>query len=282
MPISKRNRRAVFWLTLVCLVVAVMPRILTASFSSQHTSITHEATRQLHLEIVTKKKESNSYTRQKTKKRKYKAPKAKFDPKTYSESEWQQLGLSQKQAEIVVKFSKRGIHSEDELASIFVIPDQLFRLIKDSVIYSPKKMFNSEKSVEREIIVVDINTSGQEKLETIPGIGPYFAKKIVEYRNQLGGFVSKEQLLEIWNFDYEKFEKVKSYVNMTATISKININTATLEKLKNHPYISYGVANSIVKMRLHKKSYQEVSEIKESKIINQELYNKIEPYLECK
>ncbi len=282
MPISKRNRRAIFWLTLVCLVVAVMPRILTASFSSQHTSITHEAARQLHLEIVKKKKESNSYSKRKYKKSKYKAPKTKFDPKTYSESDWQQLGLSQKQSEIVVKFSKRGIHSEDELASIFVIPDQLFRLIKDSVIYSPKKTFNSEKSVEREIIVIDINTSGQEGLETIPGIGPYFAKKIVEYRNQLGGFISKEQLLEIWNFDHEKFEKVKPYVNVTGVISKININTATLEELKNHPYISYGVANSIVKMRLHKESYREVREIKESKIINQELYNKIEPYLECK
>ena len=282
MPISKRNRRAIFWLTLVCLVVAVTPRILTASFSSQHTSITHEAARQLHLEIVKKKKESNSYSKRKYKKSKYKAPKTKFDPKTYSESDWQQLGLSQKQAEIVVKFSKRGIHSEDELASIFVIPDQLFRLIKDSVIYSPKKTFNLEKSVEREIIVIDINTSGQEGLETIPGIGPYFAKKIVEYRNQLGGFISKEQLLEIWNFDHEKFEKVKPYVNVTGVISKININTATLEELKNHPYISYGVANSIVKMRLHKESYREVREIKESKIINQELYNKIEPYLECK
>ena len=282
MPISKRNRRAIFWLIILCLLIAVTPRILTSSLSSQDTAISFMEAKELHLDIVKKKKESKAFAQKKSKKSKFSAPKAKFDPKTYSTGDWEQLGLSQKQAEIVVKFSKRGISSQDELASIFVIPEQLFHLIKDSVIYAAPKQFESKEYEKRKTVIVDINTSNQEELETLPGIGPYFAKKIVEYRNQLGGYISTQQLLEIWNFDNEKFEKIKEQITLSPKLSPLNINTATVEELKNHPYISYAVANSIVKMRAQRESYTKVSEIKESKIINQELFNKIAPYLECK
>lgn len=282
MPISKRNRRAIFWVTLLCLLIAITPRILTASFSNVNASISFKAAKEMHLDIVKTKKVSKGYKKQQFKKSKYRAPESKFDPVKYTAADWMRLGLSEKQAEIVVKFSKRGIHSKEELSSIFVIPDQLFQLIEDSVIYTPKKQFESNHYEKKKPSIVDINTSNQEEIETLPGIGPYFAKKIVEYRSQLGGYISTHQLLEIWNFDNEKFEKIKEQITLSPKLAPININTATVEELKNHPYISYGVANSIVKMRTQRQSYTTVSDIKESKIINQELFNKIAPYLECK
>ena len=282
MPVSKRNRRAVFWLIVLCLLIAITPRVLTSSFSNQDISISFTEAKEVHLDIVKNKQKSKGFAQKKPKKSRFSAPRAKFDPKTYSAPDWEQLGLSHKQAEIVVKFSKRGIRSEDELASIFVIPEQLFRLIKDSIIYSTPKQFEAKEYEKRVQVIVDINSSNQEELEALPGIGPYFAKKIVEYRDQLGGYTSSQQLLEIWNFDNEKFERIKDYITLSPQLSPLNINTATLEELKNHPYISYAVANSIVKMRAQRQSYTKVSDIKESKIINQELFNKIAPYLECK
>ena len=73
---------------------------------------------------------------------------------------------------------------------------------------------------------------------------------IVNYREKLGGFYSKEQLLEVYKFPVETYEKIKNQLSVDTTlIRKINVNTATVKELKQHPYISYYQALSIVENR---------------------------------
>jgi len=280
--ISKRNRRGIFILILCCLLIAIAPRILTAAYSVKKPVISFEEAKKIHLEIQVKKSKAKKQKRNYNKNR-FTKPKSKFDPKNYKASDWMKLGLSQKQSEVVVKFASRGIANEGELERIFVIPNDLFLLIKDSVIYTTREngYTSLNKPKEKKIEIVDINQCTQQDLENLPGIGKYFATKIIEYRNTLGGYTSTSQLLEIWNFDNEKFERITPYITKSSVVNKININSATLEELKQHPYISYGVANSIVKMRAQSK-FNTVEDIKRSKLIDQELFEKIEPYLECK
>ena len=161
-------------------------------------------------------------------------------------------------------------------------------MIKDSLIYpdakydkwDKEKFQKEEAQLPKKIILVDISTADQEELESIPGIGPFFAKKIIEYRIKLGGYLSKSQLLEIWKFDQEKLNEIDEFLNLSKIeLKKININKAELEELKNHPYISYSVANSIIKMREMKGGYFDVVEIKKSKLISEELYQQIVPYI---
>ena len=209
----------------------------------------------------------------------YTIPPKKFDPNTYDLQDWIKLGMSHKQAEVVVKFAKRGLRSNDDLKRIFVFPVELFDLVKDSTFYPPKEDVSKWEQREKVVEQVDLNVANQETLETIPGIGPFYATKILEYRTRLGGFVGKEQLLELWKFDNEKLQAIDKYIVVSnASLQRININEASIDELKNHPYIDYSVANSIVKMRLHS-SFKDIADIKRSKLIDEELFKKLKPYL---
>lgn len=278
MSISKRNRRGAWALILCCVALSYLPRLVSA-FESNEVSVSYEELELIDQEIVAKsQKKRRSYS--KKQKKSYRRPACKFDPNTYSEADWMKLGLSAKQANVILKFGQRGIRSNEDLEKIFVLPAELFVLIKDSTFYEvhEKQMPKFERT-EKKIAVVDLNSADKEALMQLPGIGEYYAAKILEYRTKLGGFTGKHQLLEIWKFDSERYDKIKEYVLVDGNIQKININTADLETLKQHPYISYTVANSIVKMRAAHGAYKRLDDLLRSAVIDQELFSKIQPYL---
>jgi competence ComEA-like helix-hairpin-helix protein len=193
------------------------------------------------------------------------------------------LGLSEKQAAIVLKFSKNGLRSNDDLKRIFVISDELFALIKDSTYYPERPIidYESKKVVEEKVIEkLNINTASIEELESLKGIGPFFAKQIIKYRDQLGGFVKKEQILEVWKMTIESYETLTPQIEINKSgLKKINLNTITVEELNAHPYLNWSQANSIVKMRMQRTKFSDVNEIKESKLIDEETFEKLIPYL---
>jgi DNA uptake protein ComE-like DNA-binding protein len=195
------------------------------------------------------------------------------------------LGLSKKQAASVIKFGKYGFKSNEQLSKVFVIPKQLFDLIKDSTIYGTKKGFfvsatTHEVKKETIIQVLELNSVSEEELLAVPGIGPFFAKNIIKQREKLGGFVSINQLLECWKFDDDKLAEVKPYMKVDPLkVQKLNINTATAEEFKKHPYFTWNLANSLYKIRKQKGAYTSLDEIKESVLMTEELYVKLKPYL---
>lgn len=279
MALSKRNRRGLTWLLVVGLLIAYSPRFFAMLSKGSDYSISFEEAKNIEKEIVA----TNLLDKQKKKKRKvnkYKVPATTFDPNDYEVKDWMNLGLSVKQAEVIVKFTANGIYSNDALEKIFVLPKEVFVLIKDSTIYPEMIDKNSPTAPSIKEVLVDINSGSKDELQEIPGIGPFYAEKIILYRKELGGYVDVHQLTEIWKFDEEKLVAISSYVELGDTpLTKLNINTATVDELKKHPYISYSVANSIVKMRIQIESFETLEELKESKLINDELFQKIKTYL---
>ena len=282
MSLSKRNRRGLLGLILICLFIAITPRILSAMFSVDEPIISFEEAQKIHEDLSIKKNYSKKQKAHYSKSR-YTIPRSKFNPKEYDLKNWMFLGLSEKQAAIVLKFTVRGIANEEELKRIFVLPDELVKLIKDSIIYTPKEYSRANKELvaERKIEIIDINKCNEIELQDLPGIGPYYAKKIVEYREQLGGYHSTSQLLEIWKFESELYDKISPFISCSNTNKKLDINKASLEELKAHPYISYGISNSIVKMRAQSR-FKTIEDVKRSKLIDEEFFDKIKAYLECK
>jgi hypothetical protein len=117
-------------------------------------------------------------------------------------------------------------------------------------------------------------------LITIPGIGPFFASNIIKQREKLGGFFQLEQLLDIWKFSPELIEQIKPYVTINPNnLRTLNINTASVVEIKAHPYMTWNIANSIVKIRKQKGNFTSINEIKESVLVSEELFNKLKPYL---
>lgn len=125
-----------------------------------------------------------------------------------------------------------------------------------------------------------INSADPKQLLTISGIGPFFSKAIVEYREKLGGFVATEQLMEIFKLDQEKYQAISQYITIDKQVSKrINLNTADYETLRNHPYIEHSIAKGLINYRKQHGDFTNISDIRQSYLINEVLYQKIAPYL---
>ncbi len=289
MPISKRNRRAVLALLMLTILISFAPRLSTPlEFQQDSHGLEHADLKIAESDIQQRQEVWNKSRSYRSKKsgygKKFKRPKSKFDPNSYQQQDWTALGLSPKQADIIVKLSKRGFRSNEDLERIYVLPKEAFELLKDSTFYIVREKSsyqgNQYTSAVKKTILVDLNTGNQEEFEQIPGIGEYFARKIIDYRQQLGGFINTEQLMEVWKIDAVKYTEIEPFVKIANnSIQKISINTATTDELQKHPYISYKVANSIVKMRSQHGDYKDVSDIKRSVLIDEVTYQKIKPYL---
>ena len=281
--ISKRNRKGILILLVICLFIIFIPRLILL-FKGEDSFIL-KTLPVSKLESQFNKSKQKQFLVYSSKNKKYKRPSSKFDPNLFSVQDWMNLGLSIKQSNVIVKFTSRGIYSNDELKRIFVISDEFFNLIKDSTFYPNKKEQKESNWTQKNpnsinVVKLDVNSAIEEELLKIKGIGPFFAKQIIKKRDELGGFVDKNQLLEVWKMDQEKLDLIKDELTIDiAKIKKLSINSATVEELKNHPYIRWNIANSIIKLRIQKNGFTSLDEIKESHLITEEKFIKIKPYI---
>lgn len=146
----------------------------------------------------------------------------------------------------------------------------------------PKKdfVFENKEYVKKVAVIVDINTADSAKLDEIKGIGGTFAKRILKYRERLGGFYKKEQLMEVYGLDSAKYEEIKHQISLSAvTLKVVNINTAQFDDLKVNPYLTYKQINAIIQYRKQHGNYKGLEDLKKVAILNQQLINKISPYI---
>lgn len=259
-------------------VIAILPRIFLKDELPQ-IEITQLSEGRLS-ELEQKKGDVRTDAKKSQKKR-FKSPASRFYPEDYTINEWMNLGLSKKQAEVVCRMVKNGVRSESYLKKIYVIPDELYELIKDSVMYQTNKTTDIISSKNKSALkIIELNSATKEELISLPGVGEYIAGRIIDYRSKLKGFCTPEQLMELKKIDLALYNKLEPVIKVDGSlINKININSATSEELAAHPYISWNVANSIVKIREQKGSYRNIDEIKNSVLVDEELFTKLKPYI---
>lgn len=284
--VSKSNRRATILLIALIFIIVFLPRFVTYLNPTPDLLVTSEMISEAE-EIQQRKKSryEQQFVRKKNKRSKYKIPPKKFDPNHYAKNDWMALGLSEKQASVVMKFTERGIRSSEDLQRIFVMPDQLFDLVKDSLIFNEARDYkiNSKAESPKQVkaVLVELNSANKEQLMSLPGIGDYISDRIISYRDRLGGFVKKEQLMEIKKIDIELYNKIVGQITIeSGSVKRIPLNSISAEEIKKHPYLNWNIANSIVKIREQKGGkFSDTNEIKESVLIDHELFEKIKPYL---
>ena len=121
-----------------------------------------------------------------------------------------------------------------------------------------------------------LNTADTTALMTVPGIGPYFARKVVGYGQRLGGYVSVDQLDEIEGFPLD----AKAYfVIENACPEKLNINQLSLAALKRHPYINYFQAKAIMDYRRLHGPIRSLDDLRLSKDFPPEAIARLVPYV---
>jgi DNA uptake protein ComE-like DNA-binding protein len=154
-------------------------------------------------------------------------------------------------------------------------------VVNDSVSQQKLRVAKSIKTDQP----VELNTADTTLLKQLRGIGSGYAKMIVNYRTKLGGFYSKEQLLEVYRFPAETYAKIEHQVWVDTTyIQKIPINQSSIDQLKRHPYIRYFQAKSLYDNRLNKpeQRYNALDDLVEDRDVTPQFIAKIAPYLSFK
>lgn len=101
--------------------------------------------------------------------------------------------------------------------------------------------------------VVELNTADSLILKKVPGIGPAFARRIVKYRDLLGGFYTVRQLAEVYGIDEERYAALSPWFRVDTTqIRKLHVNQETASTLRKHPYISYQQARTLEQLQKQK------------------------------
>ena len=160
----------------------------------------------------------------------------RFDPNTVSTEDLMRLGFSEKQAQSIDHYRTKGgrFRRPADFARSYVVADSVFERLAPFI------------SIPR----IDINKADSTAFETLPGIGPYFASKMVSYRTSLGGYSHPEQLMDIYHFDREKYDGLKDLITCSRPVP-YPIWTLPERDLARHPYITKDEAHSIVLYRTH-------------------------------
>lgn len=128
--------------------------------------------------------------------------------------------------------------------------------------------------------LIEINTADVLELRKLKGIGEVYAHRIVSYRDKLGGFFDKSQLLEIYGIDTSRYAMFAPQVVIDkSVIRRININDATFDILLQHPYLEYYIVKEIFNYREAIGAFDSIAQLKDISLIYDQLYFKIAPYL---
>lgn len=212
-----------------------------------------------------------------------------FDPNTINLSQWQKLGLSAKQAGAIINYVQKGgkFFKPQDLQKMYTISPQKYQQLLPYInITSFTSRYTSpnypEKPtyVKKQAVIIDINTADTLLLDEIKGVGAAFAKRIVKYREKLGGFYKKEQLLEVYGIDTSKYNEIKEQITLDLNaVRKININTAEFDDLKNNPYLKYKQINAIIQYRKQHGKYNNIEDLKKVLILTPQNIINLTPYL---
>jgi len=210
-----------------------------------------------------------------------------FNPNNLPAEKWKEMGLSDKQIKIIKNFEAKGgkFFKKEDLKKIYGITESDYTVLEPYISIPDKnKAFDKKEKViyinDKNTEIIELNSADTTDLKKLKGIGYWYAKKNLVYRNKLGGFYKKEQLMEVNGMDSSRYAGFISYVSVNSfLITTININTASFEELKPHPYIGYNIALSIINIRNVHGKFASVSDIKKSALITDKIYEKISPYL---
>lgn len=214
-----------------------------------------------------------------------------FDPNTATFDEWKRLGIRDKTIEIIFKYKSKGgkFFKAEDLEKIYGLGKNNAERLKPYVkIQKENPAFTNPSQVKNNItigekpvkkIIIDVNTADTVEWKKLPGIGSKLAARIVKYREALGGFYSVEQVAETYALPDSTFQLIKPGLKISPGYLKTrNINSATTDQLRM-PYLPFNVANAIVQYRNHKGQFTSVNDLKNIPIIDDELFEKIAPYL---
>jgi competence protein ComEA len=222
-----------------------------------------------------------------------------FDPNTLGAEGWEKLGIRSKTAQTIVNYRSKGgrFNTPEDLDKIFGLSNrdverlmpyvQIAETVRETKTarsnYTPDYKYTDKYPPKKPDMTLNINTADTATWKLLPGIGAGYARRIVHFREKLGGFHHLLQVAETKGLPDSVFQKIKDrLICPSFALETININTASAEILATHPYISKNLANNIVQYRNQHGPYHSVDDLQKLVLVSNEIYLKINAYLSVK
>lgn len=222
-----------------------------------------------------------------------------FNPNKIQQIDWEKLGFSEKEAKMIQNFRsklKNGFEYKEQLGKVYCMDEDRYNQLESFIQLPSKTEFYAAKSADRSFkneerknfkkyeesssIIIEINAADTVELTKIKGIGPYFARKIYQYREKLGGFYEKEQLLEVYRMTDSIYQTIAPQIIVAdSLLRKININKATEQEMFAHPYFRNGIGKAIFNYRIQHGDYKRIEDLNKLHLLDEAKIKKIKPYI---
>ena len=225
-----------------------------------------------------------------------------FDPNTLNEAGFAALGLRDKTIHTIINYRNKGgqFRTAEDIRKIYGLKkeeaDALIPFIQISLPQRNKYSQKNAESNQSKFIyskakpqIIDINTATVDQWKALPAIGDALSNRILNYRDKMGGFSSVEQVKKTYGLSDSAYHIILPYLTLSSkkttvfssafSSKKININTASAAELKTNSDIPSEVAEAIVIYRKQHGNYASVADVKKIVFINEQLYQKVAPYL---
>jgi competence protein ComEA len=293
---SRKDRIAGIFVALLIVVIYLLPRLFPARALA---SIREDTALEAVLDTVFARSAPGSYeqgasyapvsysTR--------KIPKASlfdFNPNTLPAEGWVKLGLKEKTARTIMNYLGKGGHfyKPEDVGKIWGLPPGFYESVKEHIVIEADKLQTNKNNhvyvpypayeKKQNPVSININSDDSTAFIALPGIGNKLAGRITSFRQKLGGFYSVEQIGETYGLPDSTFQKIKPLLKIDGTIKKININSATKDELKDHPYIRWKLANAIVEYRNQHGNFTAVDDLKKIVLVDEKTFEKLRHYVE--
>lgn len=215
-----------------------------------------------------------------------------FNPNLDTEIELVEKGVPSYVASGIVRFTRAGgrFKFKQDVEKIYAIDEDMFTRLEPFINLPSYDSNYASKEVAKEPVSlvksetksqsIDINKASIDELKKISGIGNFYATQIVKYRDKLGGYRSKDQLLEVYKMRKETVAELGDIFIYNQGLIKIPINTATFKQLLSHPYLDYNQVKAIVNFREQHGAFSQLSDIENIHIFKGKDISRLLPYLD--
>lgn len=174
---------------------------------------------------------------------------------------------------VLVRNNNQKVNSEKELSYQFE-----FNSSENNLEDNNKKLsYYSDKL--KPGTTVELNSADTTTLKKIPGIGSAYAGRIIKYRNSLGGYVSVNQLREVWGVDEDLYNKIRPYLTVEGNPKKLKVNSLKFDQLKSHPYLDYKQVRVITDLRERKGNLTSINRLSLLDEFTKKDIDRLRPYL---
>ena len=219
----------------------------------------------------------------------------RFDPNTLPEEGWIRLGLTPRNIQTIQNYLAKGgrFRKKEDLQRIYglplavytrlapyiSIPSQFNRSFPDLHSASLKSLTFSP-GTEKKVRLIDINEADSATWESLNGIGPVLAGRIVRFRDKLGGFYAISQIRETYGLPDSTFVKIQASLQLNKVLLKnLDINQLDEKSLAQHPYVRYKLARLIVLYRNNNGPFRQAEDLLGIPLVDDSIYRKLEPYI---